>query len=138
MSPRRLEYRPDVSYAQAHLRLKIDRGRPREYECVSCGAQAREWAYMGGCPDERTERGRKYSVDQSRYAPMCVSCHRRQDRASVDGRTVEYCPRGHEWTYENTGIRVKRAASSGFRFCRACHRENTRAYRARIRSSVSA
>lgn len=131
MSPARLDYRPVVSYAQAHLRLKKDLGRPSQYACTSCGAPAREWAYMGSDPDELVERGMKYSLDQARYAPMCRACHRRYDRALADGRTVDVCPRGHLWSPENTGIRIKRAPNTGLRFCRACQRENTRAWRLR-------
>lgn len=130
MSPARLAYRPVASYAQAHLRLKTDRGRPLERACVQCGDPAREWAYMGGDPDELTERGRAYSLDQSLYAPMCTPCHRRHDRALADGRSIDVCPRGHLWS-ENEGIRVKRTGSTGLRFCRACNNEGARRWRQR-------
>jgi hypothetical protein len=131
MSPVRGDYRQAVSYAQAHLRLKVDRGRPISYACINCGDRAREWAYMGGDPDELVEGGRRYSLDQDRYRPMCFTCHRRHDRALADGRPVDVCPRGHVWDAENTGVRRKRTPGTGLRFCRACHRENSRAYRAR-------
>jgi hypothetical protein len=101
------------------------------YQCSSCGKQAQEWAYTGGCPAELIDLGKRYSTDQSRYTPMCVSCHRRHDRALADGRSINLCPRGHEWNNENTGIRKSRAASTGLRFCKACHRENSRTRRAR-------
>ena len=130
MSPARRQYRPVVSYAQAHLRLKTDRGRPTNFRCVRCGERAREWAYMGGDPHELSEDERRYSLDQSRYEPMCLPCHRRHDRALADGRSTEVCPRGHLWS-ENTGLRFKRAKNTGLRFCRACQRENTRAWRLR-------
>lgn len=127
MCPARMQYEEVVSYSQAHLRLKTDRGRADQYECVTCGGNAREWAYMGGCPNELRDRvGKPYSLDQSKYEPMCVSCHRRHDRALADGRSVNECPRGHEWNEENTGVRRKRGPGVGLRFCRACHRENSR------------
>lgn len=132
MSPVRLQYRPSVSYSQAHLRLKRDRGLPSAFACSACGAQAREWAYTGGDPDELAERGSRYSLDQGLYRPMCCACHRRQDRALADGRAVDVCPNGHLWTPENTGVRVKRGPSTGLRFCRACNRENTRRWREQI------
>lgn len=135
VSPARLDYQPVVGYEQARLRLKTDRGRPSRYACTSCGGPAREWAYMGGCPNELTD-GRPYSLDQSRYEPMCVSCHRRQDEATRDGRTIDVCPRGHSWA-ENTGIRIKRGPTTGLRFCKACHRENTARYRARLRETAA-
>lgn len=139
MSPRRHEYSEAVSYSQAHLRLKTDRGRADTYKCETCGGSAAEWAYKGGCPNELADtRGKKYSLDQSRYAPMCHVCHRRSDRALADGRSVETCPKGHEWTLENTGIRVKRAANTGLRFCKACNREHARRYRLRLLESERA
>jgi len=126
---RRGEYREVVSYSQAHLRLKTDRGRADRYACA-CGSRAREWAYTGGDPDELTDgAGRRYSLDQDRYEPMCVPCHRRLDRALADGRSLEVCPSGHQWTPENTGIRIRRARSTGLRYCRACHRETARQWR---------
>lgn len=137
MSPRRHDYSEVVSYEQAHLRLKTDLGRPTQYNCIECGGQAKEWSYMGGCPDELLDRkGRPYSLDQSRYEPMCVSCHRRRDIALREGRTVDVCSRGHEWNAENTGIRVKRGPSSGIRYCRACNREAIRDRRARLRGAL--
>lgn len=133
MSPRRHDYRPAVSYTQAHLRLKTDRGRADAFNCVNCGGAAREWAYMGGCPDELTaDNGVKYSLDQTRYEPMCTPCHRRHDRAVADGRSTDVCPSGHPWNEENTGIRIKRSsATTGLRFCRACNRAHARAWRER-------
>lgn len=121
-----------VSYEQAHLRLKVDRGRPDSMACVNCGDTARHWAYLGGDADElRSPEGRLYSLDQDRYAPMCVPCHFRKDRADADGRPVDVCPRGHEWNEANTGIRRKRSPSTGLRFCRACNRQHTAEYRRR-------
>lgn len=131
MTPRRHDYREQVSYAQAHLRLKTDRGRPDRHECIECGGGAREWAYMGGCPSELSENGKAFSLDQSRYEPMCVSCHRRQDRALADGRTIDVCPQGHPWDAANTGIRVKRSKNTGLRFCRACNAAHAARYRAK-------
>ena len=136
MSPARQQYQPTVTYSQAHLRLKKDLGCPAEYLCL-CGEPAREWAYMGGDPNELiSDQGRRYSLDQSRYVAMCFTCHRRRDRALADGRTVDVCPRGHAWTPENTGIRRKRARGTGLRFCKACHRENDRARRRAARQAA--
>lgn len=131
MSPARGDRRPVVTYSHAHLRLKWDRGRPDTFACVECGETAREWAYLGSDPNELTDpkKGRVYSLDQRRYAPMCVSCHRRHDRALADGRSPDVCPRGHSWAEEG-GVRVKRGPNTGLRFCRACQRENNRRYRA--------
>lgn len=135
---RRGQYAPAVSYSQAHLRLKADRGPARTHACSSCGKVAREWAYMGGDPAELVgDDGRRYSLDQSLYTPMCFPCHRRHDRAVADGRTVDVCPRGHSWA-ENTGIRRSRTQSTGLRFCKACHRENASRWRAENREHLAA
>lgn len=121
--------RSTVSYSQAHLRLKLDRGRPSLFACISCGEGAHEWSYMGGDANELTNsRGMAYSLNQDLYEPMCVACHRRQDRALADGRLLDVCPSGHPWK-ENTGIRIKRTKYTGLRFCKACNRANTRRYR---------
>lgn len=134
MSPSRMQYRAEVSYSQAHLRLKTDRGRPNLLNCVSCKGPANEWAYMGGDPDELTNsRGMKYSLNQDLYEPMCIACHRRHDRALSDGRSIEVCANGHLWK-ENLGVRIKRVARTGLRFCKACNRENTRRYRLNTRN----
>lgn len=122
---KRLAYASVVSYSQAHLRLKVDRGRPDQHVCP-CGAVAREWAYMGGDPDELNEDGKRYSLDQKRYTALCVSCHRRRDRAEADGRSMDVCPKGHPWTPENTGARND---GSGLRYCRPCSREKARRHR---------
>lgn len=122
MSPRRGDYAEAVTYTQAHLRLKVDRGRAAEHTCIQCSEPAHEWAYMGGCPDELTHtNGVKYSLDQSRYEPMCMPCHRRHDRALADGRSIDVCPSGHLWA-ENTGLRTRRVGKTGLRFCKACYR----------------
>lgn len=131
-------YRSDsVSYSQAHLRLKVDRGPASRFICRECSGPAAEWAYMGGDPDEFEWDGKKYSVDQSRYEPMCVRCHRRHDRALADGRSIDVCPQGHPWS-EHEGLRVKRGARTGLRFCRACNRENTRRWRDANRERINA
>lgn len=135
--PRRAQYAESVSYSQAHLRLKNDRGRAAEHACTACGDRAAHWAYMGGDPDELDWNGRKYSTDQSRYEPMCAPCHNRHDRARADGRSVAVCPKGHPWSvYE--ALRIQRSGSTGIRYCRACHRESARRWQRGNRERVNA
>lgn len=59
------------SYGLAHSRLLQERGRADDYPCAVCGKDTgrREWAF-----DEPVG----WSMDLTRYAPMCVECHRRQ------------------------------------------------------------
>jgi len=80
--PQRGPRRHKVTYQSAHRRVEDARGRASEHTCQTCGGPAREWAYDHKdkaavvCPI-----GRPYSLDIARYVPMCVSCHRRFDRA---------------------------------------------------------
>lgn len=73
--------RMDITYTQAHRRVRRQRGVPAEHECADCGTTAEEWSYTGGCPNELTapKWGVKYSPDPSRYEPRCVRCHRKRD-----------------------------------------------------------
>lgn len=110
-----------VTYEAVHYRLLWDRGSASDNPCVKCGAQAEEWAYDHTDPDELTDpKGRAYSLDQGRYFPLCISCHRVQD-----GRGE--CRKGHPWTDEST------YHYRGYRLCKICRRENMAAYKKRMR-----
>lgn len=66
-----------LTYSGLHQRLRSQRGPAKDLNC-ECGEPARQWAYLGGCPQEIRESGGKrrvYSLDLNRYAPLCVSCH---------------------------------------------------------------
>lgn len=85
------------SYTGMHKRLFYDKGRASAHSCVDCGGRAHEWSYDGGCPNELYDviekRPIAYSVDQSRYSPRCVKCHRNRDASldrdrGADGRFV--------------------------------------------------
>lgn len=58
-----------VNYFQFHDRIRKARGKATGYECVMCGAPAREWAWIHGTDDR----------DISNYMPLCHGCHRRYD-----------------------------------------------------------
>lgn len=85
------------SYDGVHKRLHREKGKANTFPCADCGERASEWSYDGGCPDELYETLVKvpvaYSVDQSRYSPRCLKCHRRRDESlnrerGNDGRWV--------------------------------------------------
>lgn len=88
-----LAYAPDdqVTYDAAHKRVKRARGKASEYICESpeCEAQAAHWAYGYGDPEERAglDKGGKhpspFSLDPSRYFPLCAPCHGRADREVI-------------------------------------------------------
>lgn len=71
------------TYDGMHKRIFYDRGRASAFRCVDCENRAEEWSYNGGCPNEHAEEVRglimTYSVDQSRYSPRCIKCHRHKD-----------------------------------------------------------
>lgn len=71
-----------IAYETAHARVKALRGRASAHTCSSCGAPAREWAYLHLGEDLDLvvdERGRTYSLNIARYTPMCAPCHRNYD-----------------------------------------------------------
>lgn len=72
----------EIAYETAHGRVKTLRGSASSHPCNLCADPAREWAYLhvGDDPDRITdERGRIYSLNIDRYAPMCAPCHRGYD-----------------------------------------------------------
>lgn len=72
-------YTEGMTYKDAHQRMT--RTSPASTHWCPCGTRAQEWAYQGGCPDERVEErnGARYSFDSSRYRAMCRACHRATD-----------------------------------------------------------
>jgi hypothetical protein len=79
----RKHWRADVvGYLGAHDRLRRDRGRAKEHQCVDCGDQAEQWSYDHADPDELSgTQGTKgttpypYSLKPEHYDPRCKSCH---------------------------------------------------------------
>lgn len=109
-----------VGYTGAHRRVADLWGKAAKYLCISCGGQAKHWAYDGTDPSELTEevqgRPRVYSAWPEFYMPMCVSCHGGMDFAAREaGRT--HCISGHELVSENIYIRPSRPL---WRHCRIC------------------
>jgi hypothetical protein len=81
-----------VSYAYAHKKVYRARGKAVTYDCLDCGRQASEWAYVPGDPHEdsapytRTVRGVtttsivSWSPNVFAYDPLCVPCHTKRDK----------------------------------------------------------
>lgn len=73
-----------ISYLGMHKRITGTRGRASAHPCA-CGQPAEEWAYGGGCPDERRRAHASngsvcaYCPHPDCYEPMCKPCHRRVD-----------------------------------------------------------
>ena len=75
--------KPIVGYAAAHYRL----GDASRQLCSGDhpeSVSASDWSYMGGCPNELTERYKRwvlrYSLNPSFYRPLCRSCHLLEDK----------------------------------------------------------
>lgn len=79
-----------ATYEAVHQRVKYQRGSASKYECVSCGRQARHWAYDHKDESERIgEKGGyslPFSVNVKHYQPMCVPCHKRLDLGEIKNR----------------------------------------------------
>lgn len=76
-----------ATYRQTHKRVQAAKAPAREHSCVDCGAQAKQWSYIGGDPDERNEprpddrtKFIRFSVNADFYQPRCVPCHVAHDR----------------------------------------------------------
>lgn len=88
-----------ATYNAVHLRLRKARGKARDQVCKNCGAQAEHWSYdySEANPKRDPDRG-PYSLDLSRYRPLCQPCHRRFDaeQTRTKGCSVKGCERPHK------------------------------------------
>jgi hypothetical protein len=121
-----------MNYAIIHLQVKKLHGPASDWRCAArCGRQAYQWAYCNDAEEELTDpkTGCPYSADTDDYVPLCRICHTQFDYDSgrrlrnvkamnEAWRSITHCPKGHEYTEENTRI-----TPEGQRKCRACHRD---------------
>lgn len=73
-----------IDYRGAHWRVRLQKGKAKDHQCVDCGRQASEWSYDRLDPNEKigvTRGGVKvpYSTNPRHYQPRCLSCHRKLD-----------------------------------------------------------
>lgn len=74
------------SYRAAHNHLRSARGNASDHKC-SCGEPAVEWAFQHVSSGVLLDPdGRAYSDNPSDYSPMCLSHHRKYDRAVTPER----------------------------------------------------
>lgn len=77
------------SYSLAHQRVRLFRGRASEHLCFGgCGNQGKQWAYDHTDDNEHSVQGSSknlifYSMDISKYHPMCVRCHKNFDLGHI-------------------------------------------------------
>lgn len=77
-----------AKYSAVHNRIHRMLGPARERACLTCPAQADDWAYDHADPNELidTETGFPYSTEPAHYVPLCKPCHwhlDRRDKAAV-------------------------------------------------------
>ncbi|MCW2165378.1 hypothetical protein B0I12_002533 [Microbacterium hydrothermale] len=71
----------EATYSAVHQRLRQEKGRADQHQCIDCSKVAHHWSYTHDDPNERAGQFGAYSVDLSRYVPRCASCHKRFDMA---------------------------------------------------------
>lgn len=69
----------DIVYVSAHARLRRVRGPAKQFDCVDCGQQAKEWSYCYTDANQQESSSGPYSADPSHYEPRCSSCHKTFD-----------------------------------------------------------
>lgn len=75
-------------YPAFHLRLTKVRGRARNMKCALCDRQAAGWSYNHSDPNPVSDvlqsgRTAVFSLDMSRYDPLCRRCHAERDRGEL-------------------------------------------------------
>lgn len=72
-----------VGYDAAHDRVKAAYGKAASHGCRHCSGTAAHWAYDHTDPNEKHDDPEEgpYSIDPTRYLPLCASCHKRFDDA---------------------------------------------------------
>lgn len=70
-------WQDEVGYRAAHQRIVSARGKATTHPCADCGEPAVEWAF---------DRPTGYSIDPTRYRPLCKACHVAADRISGENR----------------------------------------------------
>ena len=68
-----------ITYHGMHLRVRCALGSASEYPCVECANPAAQWSYDHADPDEIQSADGAYSLNVDRYAPRCISCHKKFD-----------------------------------------------------------
>ena len=71
------------TYERAHHRVKVVRGRAKDYRCVDCGDIAQHWSFNNysnpqGYKDDEA-RLYPFSMRPSDYDPRCIKCHSKFD-----------------------------------------------------------
>lgn len=84
---------PVSTYSGIHNHLRRKHGAAAGRPCTQCGTPAAAWAYDHSDPDELTHLHANgcsvpYSLDCTRYQPLCSSCHYFLDRPYLEKPNV--------------------------------------------------
>lgn len=77
-----------VTYNGMHSRLRINRGRAKDQQCIDCGNRAKHWSYNHNDPQEFSSDEGLYSTDLQCYSPRCVPCHKAFDLRHIGSTSV--------------------------------------------------
>lgn len=89
----------EIGQCAAHNRVTRLWGKAAQYDCIECGAQAKDWAYDGTDPTQKygpqisngvAKNFCYYSLYPEFYMPMCRKCHRRRDSELQVAELREY------------------------------------------------
>lgn len=72
----------------------------------------------------------RHNSDLSNLEVLCRSCHNRMHGLGGDMRNVTHCPKGHEYSPENTQRYIDKRGYAN-RSCRTCNRAANRAWYSR-------
>jgi hypothetical protein len=72
LSQRRLDV-TTLSYRALHKRVELARGKAPGHACADCGGQAAQWSQVHGTTGQ----------EPGHYRPLCRTCHRAYDAASL-------------------------------------------------------
>ncbi len=80
LGPDHPQWAAEPGYMTVHRRIDRTRGKAKTYRCTKCGGAASQWGYDHSDPSPIVgSEGCEYSLDISRYDPMCVVCHAGMD-----------------------------------------------------------
>lgn len=82
-------------------------------------------AFVGPCPEGEEVRHLDGNPGNNTLANLAYGTHGQNNRDAVEHGThfnasKTHCPRGHEYTPENTGIVQRPSRGTSYRYCKTC------------------
>lgn len=76
------------AYKRAHGKVRGRRGPAKEFLCIDCGEQAKEWSLRRSAIGSVRSELHSWSDDINDYEPRCVPCHRALDKEVRNSRAA--------------------------------------------------